>query len=76
MKTKTYLEIKNNYPMQSAKSWINELAKEMTKRGYFGIEFYIDIINNDLIDYKSWLDMYYLRGLTPIEALNEDETNL
>lgn len=45
----------------------------MVKRNYFNAEFYTDITNNDLIDYNSWLDMYYLQGLTPKQALNEDE---
>ena len=73
MKTKTLKEIREKYPKQSAVSWIQDLANEMVKRNYFNAKFYIDITSNDLIDYNSWLDMYYLQGLTPKQALDEDE---
>ena len=73
MKKKDFDKIRKNYPKESAYSWINDLAKEMTKRGYFGAEFYTEIINSEKIDFYSWLDMYYLQGLTPVEALDEDE---
>ncbi|MGV0847423.1 hypothetical protein ACTS9T_12755 [Empedobacter falsenii] len=73
MKKVHFDKIRKNYPKQSAYNWIVDLAKEMTKRGYFGAEFYTEIINSEKIDFYSWLDMYYLQGLTPVEALDEDE---